>query len=110
MPHRLRCYRGHHHRRIPGLSTVHNQADVAVIATSMADAHRQITAAGLNGWSLYAMRGYWSEGGIPAELTGETAGVFYRPDEAPNAPLVPWDQPYPIDHLPARLRTKDTDQ
>lgn len=104
MARRLRCYRGHHHRNIPGVKRGHRQADVAVLATSMADAHRQIIAAGLHGWSLYAMRGYWAEGRIPDELAGQTSGVFYRPDEAPNAPLVSWDDPYPLDAIPDHIR------
>jgi hypothetical protein len=101
---RLKTYHGVVSRRIPGVHLHRRQVDVRVAATSMTAAHRAIVGAGIYGWSLYAMRRYWSECGDTPEVLVRPGVPFYRPHNASSAPLVPWDEEYPVEAIPERMR------
>lgn len=100
----LKTFNGVVTRRIPGLHVHRRQVDVRIASPSMTAAHRAITEAGINGWSLYSMRRYWSECGETPDVLARPGVPFYRPHNASFAPLVPWDEEYPVEGIPERMR------
>jgi hypothetical protein len=100
----LKTFIGYTSRNVPGLERHRRQQSVAVAATSRKGVLAALRAAGIIGWSLYGISTYWTDGSVIPETTARPGVVFWRPMDAHRAPWVPWDQEYPLDQIPDRLR------
>jgi hypothetical protein len=107
----LKVFTGYASRKIPGLVRhAHRQVGLAVATTSRKGVLEALKAAGIHGWTLYAISQYWLDGGDDPEPLAEPGRVFYRPLDAHQAPWVPWDEEYPPEHIPPWLREKPAAQ
>jgi hypothetical protein len=103
---KLKVFSGYEIKGVPGCK--YRGRDVIVAATSQKAAHAALEPCGVGGWSLYSFRLFWTESSAKGTYVArnDPGVVYYKPESVPDAPYVRWDEPYPIEHIPAYMRSE----